>query len=187
MSFSAVAAYHHISEQNGRKLASPRNCEVSVRGTRNMRKPVSRLSEQTGLASRQTGLQADLPGLGFDLHPNPSPSPNKPVGAGASPFGKPKNDLNRAGSVVHVRVKDTKFEVVLSGTPMEIAMQATEREDDDGDQMRIKFLGLEHDHRCLARMARKNGENVSSARVPSKFALGTAEDGLGFLRNSRRA
>ncbi|KAJ6605200.1 hypothetical protein DFH09DRAFT_1067476 [Mycena vulgaris] len=36
------------------------------------------------------GLQADLPGLGFDLHPDPSPSPNKPVGAGASPSGKPK-------------------------------------------------------------------------------------------------
>ncbi|KAJ7301027.1 hypothetical protein DFH08DRAFT_827939 [Mycena albidolilacea] len=40
--------------------------------TNNTRKPVSRLSEQTGLPSRQTGL-------GFDLHPNPSPSPNKPV------------------------------------------------------------------------------------------------------------
>ncbi|KAJ6560850.1 hypothetical protein DFH09DRAFT_1083318 [Mycena vulgaris] len=60
------------------------------RRVRNTRKPVSRLSEQTGLLSRQTGLQADLPGLGFDLHPNPSPSPNKPVGAGASPFCKPK-------------------------------------------------------------------------------------------------
>ncbi|KAJ6524590.1 hypothetical protein DFH09DRAFT_1096006 [Mycena vulgaris] len=31
---------------------------------------------------RQTGLQSDLPGLGFDLHPNPSPGPNKPIGAG---------------------------------------------------------------------------------------------------------
>ncbi|KAJ7307633.1 hypothetical protein DFH08DRAFT_824163 [Mycena albidolilacea] len=49
-----------------------------------MRKPVSRLSEQTGLASRQNGLQADLPGLGLDLNSNPSPSPNKPIGAGAS-------------------------------------------------------------------------------------------------------
>jgi hypothetical protein len=39
-------------------------------------------------------LQADLPGLGFDLHPNPSPSPNKPVGAGASPFCKPKSELS---------------------------------------------------------------------------------------------
>ncbi|KAJ6549047.1 hypothetical protein DFH09DRAFT_1087117 [Mycena vulgaris] len=60
------------------------------RRVRNTCKPVSRLSEQTGLPSRQTGLQADLPGLGFDLHPNPSPSPNKPVGTGASPFCKPK-------------------------------------------------------------------------------------------------
>ncbi|KAJ7364743.1 hypothetical protein DFH08DRAFT_799057 [Mycena albidolilacea] len=38
------------------------------------------------LAKPTTRLQADLPGLGFDLHPNPSPSPNKPVGAGASLF-----------------------------------------------------------------------------------------------------
>ncbi|KAJ7323304.1 hypothetical protein DFH08DRAFT_817874 [Mycena albidolilacea] len=44
-----------------------------------------------GLPSRQTGLQANLLGLGFDLHPNPSPSPNKRVGAGASSFFKPKN------------------------------------------------------------------------------------------------
>ncbi|KAJ7321905.1 hypothetical protein DFH08DRAFT_818283 [Mycena albidolilacea] len=49
MSFSAVAAYHHIT---------------------------------------------DLPDLGFDLHPNPSPSPKKPVGAGASPFCKPKSELS---------------------------------------------------------------------------------------------
>ncbi|KAF8209797.1 hypothetical protein K438DRAFT_1753431 [Mycena galopus ATCC 62051] len=33
--------------------------ELSARGTRDTRKPVSRLSEQTGLPSRQTGLQAD--------------------------------------------------------------------------------------------------------------------------------
>jgi hypothetical protein len=79
-----------------------------------MRKPVPRLSEQTGLPSHQTGLQADLPGLqadlpglqadlpglGFDLHPNPSPSPNKPVGAGASPFGKPKSELSYAAIVL---------------------------------------------------------------------------------------
>jgi hypothetical protein len=63
-----------------------------------MRKPISRLSKQTGLPSHQTGLQADLPGLGFDLHPNPSPSPNKPVGVGASPFCKPKTSLSSAGS-----------------------------------------------------------------------------------------
>ncbi|KAJ6465397.1 hypothetical protein C8R45DRAFT_939597 [Mycena sanguinolenta] len=62
--------------------------------TSNTRKPVSRLSEQMGLPSRQTDLQADLPGLGFDLRPNPSPSPKKPVGAGASPFGKPKTSLS---------------------------------------------------------------------------------------------
>jgi hypothetical protein len=68
----------------------------SPRGTRTMRKPVSRLSEQTGLPSHQTGLQADLLGLDFDLHPNPSPSPNKPVGAGASPFCKPKTSLSSA-------------------------------------------------------------------------------------------
>jgi hypothetical protein len=59
-----------------------------------MHKPVSQLSKQTGLSSHQTGLQANLPGLGFDLHPNPSPSPNKPVGAGASPFGKEKSELS---------------------------------------------------------------------------------------------
>ncbi|KAJ6586297.1 hypothetical protein DFH09DRAFT_1075253 [Mycena vulgaris] len=69
----------------------------SVSSHQNTHKPVSRLGEQTGLPSRQTGLQADLPGLGFDLHPNPSPSPNKPVGAGASPFGKPKSALSSAG------------------------------------------------------------------------------------------
>ncbi|KAJ6455052.1 hypothetical protein C8R45DRAFT_944351 [Mycena sanguinolenta] len=63
-------------------------------GTRNTHKPISRLSEQTGLPSHQTGLQADLPGLGFDLHSNPSPSPKKPVGAGASPFCKPKTSLS---------------------------------------------------------------------------------------------
>ncbi|KAJ6462112.1 hypothetical protein C8R45DRAFT_940926 [Mycena sanguinolenta] len=76
-----MTAYHHI--------------KISPRGTRNTLKPVSRLSEQTGLPSHQTGLQADLPGLGFDLHPNPSPSPKKPVGAGASPFGKPKSELSK--------------------------------------------------------------------------------------------
>jgi hypothetical protein len=59
-----------------------------------MRKPVSRLSEQTGLPSHQTGLQADLPGLGLALHQNPSPSPKKPVCAGASPFCKPKTSLS---------------------------------------------------------------------------------------------
>jgi hypothetical protein len=32
--------------------------------------------------------------LGFDLHPNPSPSPNKPIGTGASWFGKPKSALS---------------------------------------------------------------------------------------------
>ncbi|KAJ6491164.1 hypothetical protein C8R45DRAFT_928990 [Mycena sanguinolenta] len=69
--------------------------EESIKCDNNTRKPVSRLSEQTGLPSRQTGLQADLPGLGFDLQPNPSPSPKKPVGAGASPFGKPKTSLSR--------------------------------------------------------------------------------------------
>jgi hypothetical protein len=52
------------------------------------------LSEKTGLPSHQTDLKADLPGLGFDLHPNPSPSLNKPVGAGASPFCKLKTSLS---------------------------------------------------------------------------------------------
>ncbi|KAJ7889425.1 hypothetical protein B0H13DRAFT_2532337 [Mycena leptocephala] len=32
--------------------------------------------------------------MGFDLHLNSSPSPKKPVGAGASPFGKPKSELS---------------------------------------------------------------------------------------------
>ncbi|KAJ7914018.1 hypothetical protein B0H13DRAFT_2464188 [Mycena leptocephala] len=31
-----------------------------------------------------------MPGLGLACHPNTSPSPNKPFGAGASRFGKPK-------------------------------------------------------------------------------------------------
>jgi hypothetical protein len=77
--------------------------ETSPTETRNTHKPVSRLSEQTGLPSRQTGLQADLPGLGFDLHPNPSPSLNKPVGAGASPFGKPKSELSASTISRHLR------------------------------------------------------------------------------------
>jgi hypothetical protein len=52
-----------------------------------MFKPVSWLSEQTGLPSCQTGLPSRSAGLGFDLHPNSSPSPNKP-------FGKPKNEVS---------------------------------------------------------------------------------------------
>ncbi|KAJ6473741.1 hypothetical protein C8R45DRAFT_935857 [Mycena sanguinolenta] len=83
-------AKHHISYQNRGKNDEPRSALVAS----NTRKPVSRLSEQMGLPSRQTSLQADLPGLGFDLQPNPSPGPKKPVGAGASPFGKPKMSLS---------------------------------------------------------------------------------------------
>ncbi|KAJ6478684.1 hypothetical protein DFH09DRAFT_1108230 [Mycena vulgaris] len=90
MSSTAVTADHYI-------IYALRLRNYSD-GDENTHKPVSRLSEQTGLPSRQTGLQADLPGLGFDLHPNPSPSPNKPVGAGASPFGKPKSELSLASS-----------------------------------------------------------------------------------------
>ncbi|KAJ7885482.1 hypothetical protein B0H14DRAFT_2563815 [Mycena olivaceomarginata] len=66
-------------------------------GTRNTRKPVFQLSEQTSLPSRQTGLPSRSAGMGFDQidpHPNPSPSPNKPVGAGASPFCKPKSEVS---------------------------------------------------------------------------------------------
>jgi hypothetical protein len=44
-------------------------------------------------------LQADLPGLGFDLHPNPSPSPNKPIGAGTSPFCKPKSEVSEQRTI----------------------------------------------------------------------------------------
>jgi LSD1 subclass zinc finger protein len=40
------------------------------------------------------GLPSRSAGLGFDLHPNSSPSPNKPIGAGANPFGKPKSELS---------------------------------------------------------------------------------------------
>ncbi|KAJ6511660.1 hypothetical protein DFH09DRAFT_1100410 [Mycena vulgaris] len=86
MSSTAVTVYHHI-------IYALRLRNYSD-GDEKYTQPVSRLSEQTGLPSRQTGLQANLPGLGFDLHPNPSPSPNKPVGAGASPFGKPKSELS---------------------------------------------------------------------------------------------
>ncbi|KAJ7848553.1 hypothetical protein B0H13DRAFT_1906651 [Mycena leptocephala] len=85
--------YHDILEQNHGKKS-----QALPRGMRNMRKPVSRLSEQTGLPSHQTGLQADLPGLGLALHQNPSPSPKKPVCAGASPFCKPKTSLSDSQS-----------------------------------------------------------------------------------------
>ncbi|KAJ6462197.1 hypothetical protein C8R45DRAFT_941007 [Mycena sanguinolenta] len=89
--------------------------------TSNTRKPVSRLSEQMGLPSRQTGLQADLPGLGFDLQPNPSPSPNKPVGAGASPFGKPKTSLS-------IRESDNTFLFFQSRSVREIRSTAEKAE-----------------------------------------------------------
>ncbi|KAJ6467435.1 hypothetical protein C8R45DRAFT_938775 [Mycena sanguinolenta] len=82
----------------------------------NTRKPVSRLSEQMGLPSRQTGLQADLPGLGFDLQPNPSPSPNKPVGAGASPFGKPKTSLSQLWEKEGVRNNKSLTEILAWDT-----------------------------------------------------------------------
>ncbi|KAJ6495051.1 hypothetical protein C8R45DRAFT_926989 [Mycena sanguinolenta] len=72
----------------------------------NARKPVSRLSEKTGLPGHQTGLQADLPGLGFDLQPNPNPSLKKPVGAGASPFCKAKTSLSSEEKVVAVNQTD---------------------------------------------------------------------------------
>ncbi|KAJ7359941.1 hypothetical protein DFH08DRAFT_801699 [Mycena albidolilacea] len=39
-----------------------------------------------GLAKPTNGLASRSAGLGFDLHPNTSPSPKKPVGAGTSPF-----------------------------------------------------------------------------------------------------
>ncbi|KAJ7306653.1 hypothetical protein DFH08DRAFT_824610 [Mycena albidolilacea] len=47
-----------------------------------------------GLAKPTNGLASRSAGLGFDLQLNPSPSPNKPIGAGASPFGKPKSELS---------------------------------------------------------------------------------------------
>ncbi|KAJ7728152.1 hypothetical protein DFH07DRAFT_782287 [Mycena maculata] len=93
-------AYHRICEQNiGKKLQARKTW-----GTRDMRKPVSRLSEQTGLPSHQTGLQADMPGLGFDRHSNPSPSPKKPVCAGASPLAKPKTSLSFHPTSIPVNV-----------------------------------------------------------------------------------
>ncbi|KAJ7315365.1 hypothetical protein DFH08DRAFT_820622 [Mycena albidolilacea] len=90
---------------HGFMLGFTSNClPASLLGARNTRKSVSRLSEQTGLPSRQTGLPSRSAGLGFDLHPNPSPSPNKPVGAGASPFGKPKSEVSFPAEAPVLRV-----------------------------------------------------------------------------------
>jgi hypothetical protein len=68
------------------------------------------------LPSQQTGLQADLPGLGFDLHTNPSPSPNKPVGAGASLFGKPKSELSRSAKDFDTRTDEPNVIFKLENT-----------------------------------------------------------------------
>ncbi|KAJ6563073.1 hypothetical protein DFH09DRAFT_1082563 [Mycena vulgaris] len=57
-----------ISPHPGVKHPGKKHKSVKPWGTRNMHKPVSRLPEQTGLPSRQAGLQADLPGLGLALH-----------------------------------------------------------------------------------------------------------------------
>ncbi|KAJ7747145.1 hypothetical protein DFH07DRAFT_776099 [Mycena maculata] len=83
--FEASTAYHHICEKNlGKKSQARKYCVGDVKYAQ------ARFS-----ANHQTGLQADMPGLGFDRHPNPSPSPKKPVCAGASPLAKPKMSLSK--------------------------------------------------------------------------------------------
>ncbi|KAJ6467305.1 hypothetical protein C8R45DRAFT_938661 [Mycena sanguinolenta] len=60
------------------------------------------------------GLPSRSAGLGFDLHSNPSPSPKKPVGAGASPFGKPKSELSKPSST-HCQPKRVIAMILESG------------------------------------------------------------------------
>ncbi|KAJ6560885.1 hypothetical protein DFH09DRAFT_1083351 [Mycena vulgaris] len=61
------------------------------RRVRNTRKPVSRLSEQTGLPSRQTGLQADLPGLGALIYTQiQAQARTSPLAQAQARFAKPK-------------------------------------------------------------------------------------------------
>ncbi|KAJ7889773.1 hypothetical protein B0H13DRAFT_1887882 [Mycena leptocephala] len=108
----SVMPYHDILEQNHGKKS-----QALPRGTGNMRKPVSRLSEQMGLPSHQTGLQADLPGLGLALHQNPSPSPKKPVCADVlaqTVSGGEEGHMNLGGSRTSAPVSRRKGSINTS-------------------------------------------------------------------------
>ncbi|KAJ7302009.1 hypothetical protein DFH08DRAFT_827007 [Mycena albidolilacea] len=86
-----------------------------VRGKREILRRRFSAKRGNGLAKLTNGLASRSAGLGFDLQPNPSPSPNKPIGAGTSPFGKPKNQLDfppgrsRAGSNPHPDFENSEY------------------------------------------------------------------------------